>query len=217
MVTVGTDANIVCTGTLIRAEPVDEGWRHQVLTAKHCFGPYRGVLPTAEVRAHVDGGYEIFIARLQVWGERKVSYATPVPATDFETVKWVADDWAILTFVSAMRLRTLPLALDPEAGRLRPGDRVALASYIDQSWPMMLGYHTHDFPWGAVPPEVSDDGHSGSPILRDGKVVALYVAAVLNTAVCRAIFGCRERASEYVSVEAIRGSAQRQGFLVDGP
>lgn len=211
----GSDVGIVCTGTLIRAEKVDEAWRHQVLTAKHCFGPYRGELPTAEVRAQIDGGYEIFRARLQVWSERSVSYSGPVAAVGFDTVQWVADDWAILTFDATVRLRTIPLALDQEAGRLKGGEHVSLASYLDRAWPMKLRYHTHDFPWGAVPPELSEDGHSGSPIVRNGKVVGIYVAAVTNSVFCRSIFGCRERASDYVSAEAIRGSAQKQGYLVD--
>jgi hypothetical protein len=214
VVTVGSDAGIICTGVIIRAEKLDEAWRHQVLTAKHCFGEYRGELPTAEVRALVDGGYETFRSRLEVWSSRSVNYSGPI-AVGNDTVRWVADDWAIVTFDATIRLRTIPLASDQEAGKLRKDDFVQLASFLDAEWPMKLRYHTHDFPWGAVPPELSQDGHSGSPILRNGKVVGIYVAAVTNSVFCRSLFGCRERASEYVSAEAIRGSAQRQGFLVD--
>ena len=210
----GSDAGIICTGTIIRAEKTEEGWRHQVLTAKHCFGDYRGELPTADVRALVDGGYETFKARLQVWSSRSVSYAGPI-VVGADTVRWVADDWAIVTFDATVRLRTIPLALDQEAGTLKEDQPVSMPSYLDRAWPMKLRYHTHDFSWGMVPPELSEDGHSGSPILRNGKVVAIYVAAVTNSIFCRQIFGCRERASDYVSAEAIRGSAQKQGYLVD--
>lgn len=217
VVTVGTDAGIVCTGTVIRAEKVDDGWRHHVLTAKHCFGDYAGGdLPTAEIRALVDGGYEIYKgARLEVWSERTVNYSGPVAAVGFETVTWVADDWGILVITLPLRLQTLPLALDQDAAKLRRGDAVAMYSYLDRAWPMKLGFHTHDFPWGAVPPELSEDGHSGAPIVRNGRVVGIYVAALTNSTFCRALFGCRDRGSDYVSVQAIRASAQRQGFLVD--
>jgi hypothetical protein len=204
-----------CSGTLIEAEPTDDGqWHHRVLTAKHCFPRWYGRLPPAEVRAPMDGGYVYIRGQLELWGEGAVengfSVTLPTPRNEAE---WSENDWAIVAFTIPQRLQTIPLA---RTVRLRRGDRVALLSYLDTEHTHALVPHEHIFTWGSVSVNVPQLGHSGAPVVSNGEVAAMLVQATEQSVGCRILTGCRYRTIRYVSAATIRASAHRQGFLLAG-
>ncbi len=66
--------------------------------------------------------------------------------------------------------------------------------------------------------DVSQQGHSGSPIVLDGRVVAVDSGADLDSNACRLFCGTWTVALRLVNVATVRREAEQQGLhLGDSP
>jgi hypothetical protein len=221
---------LTCSGTVIQEAPSGGGYRAYVLTAKHCVDdddPRRWgvVAPLPGIHAFTEPALlEHVLAAARVAASTGTSYE-PLLEWRFSgpPVDWV-DDWAILAVDSPDPLPVLPL--DPgDTAALAPGTPVSLLSYFDWqlgdlhgSWyePTHLALRAHPFAWTGVPGGISQQGHSGSPIVRDGRVVAVHSGADLDSNVCRIFCGTWPVALRLVNVTTVRREAEQQGLHLGG-
>jgi hypothetical protein len=225
-----TQTPVTCSGTVIQEAPSGGGFRAYVLTARHCVDdddPQRWgvVAPLAGAHAFTEPALvEHTFAAVRMAASPWTSYELPVVRRfSSDPIDWV-DDWAILAVDSPAPLRVLPL--DPgDAEALAPGTPVSLIAYFDWqfgdvhgSWyePTHLALHAHPFGWTGVPEGISQQGHSGSPIVRDGRVVALHSGAHLDSNACRLFCGTWPVALRLVNVATVRREAEQQGLHLGG-
>jgi hypothetical protein len=198
-------------------------FRAYVLTAKHCIEndePRRwGITaPAADARVAVTA------AGLP---DTTILEATPV-ATGTDglafpyrwlwpgTIDWV-DDWAILAVDSPSRLPVLPLFIgDPPVAPLAPGASVSLVAFHDVTFvdhrTAFMELHEHPFGWTGVPADVAQGGHSGAPIVHEGRVVAVFLGEVVDSYACRLFCGTWPTKLRLVNVETVRREAATAGF-----
>lgn len=110
---------------------------------------------------------------------------------------------------------------DPERS-VRPGDSVSLISYADgsprDSHGPFLQPHEHPFAWTGVPPQIVQGGHSGAPVIRNGRIVAIFTGATGNSYGCQWLCGKRWPTKlRFVNVASIRSQARALGFDWSAP
>jgi hypothetical protein len=223
----------MCTGTVFRSEPVGARFRSYVLTAGHCARdadhPHRwGVAAPARGDEHMP----LAAGWLSLEGVA-VREATRVLASerdddmsgwsislfgDGSTIRWV-HDWAILAVDLDAPLPVLPLFGGDPATDVPAGAPVSLVAYHDRVFRDRYGYvflqsHEHPFAWTGVPPGVAQPGHSGAPIVEDGRVVALLSGYVTDSIGCRLFCGTWATRLTLVSVATIRRDAAAMGWTL---
>jgi hypothetical protein len=122
-------------------------------------------------------------------------------------VEWGNEDWAILRVESPAPLATLPVLSGDPTKSLSPGERVALATYYDDSSDK-LEPHQLAYNWQGTPTALVQGGNSGAPILRNGHLVALFSGATMQSANRCA----RPARLTLVNIQAVLESANAQGF-----
>ena len=218
---------VTCSATVIQDTPSGGGFRAYVLTARHCVegdDPRRwGIV------APLPGAHAFVAPELVEHVLPAVRVASSPTAFEFPlqfttaTIDWV-DDWAILAVDGPDPLPVLPL--DPgDAETVAPGTPVSLMAYYDWqlgevhgSWyePKYVALHAHPFGWTGVPAGVSQQGHSGSPIVRDGRVIAIHSGVDFDSNACRLFCGTWAVALRLVNVATIRREAEQQGVCFVG-
>ena len=133
-------------------------------------------------------------------------------------VEWV-DDWGILALDSDARLAVMPLDDANPAVDLPPGALVSLLAYHDGAFVNryrhpFLQSHEHPFAWTGVPPGVAQPGHSGAPIVHDGRVVAVLSGFVQDPPACRLLCGTWVQQLRLVNVASVRREAARRGLAL---
>jgi hypothetical protein len=224
-----TNTPVTCSGTVIQGAPSGGGFRAYVLTSRHCVDdddPQRWgvVAPLPGAHAFTAPALVEHVLPAARVASSGTGFQLPLGSqSTTATIDWV-DDWAILAVDSPDPLPLLPL--DPgDAEVLAPGTPVSLIAYFDWqfgdvhgSWfqPKTVALHAHPFGWTGVPRDISQQGHSGSPIVRDGRVVAVHSGADLDSNACRLVCGTWPVALRLVNVATIRREAEQQGLRLAG-
>ncbi len=217
----------VCAGTVVQQTTTTGGFRAFVLTAKHCVtenepGRWGISSPVPGARIPVTAAGFVGPGVLDATRIAVAPSHFELPLSWFQTatIDWV-DDWAILTVDTPDPLPVLPLfAADAES--LTPGDPVFLIAYHDATFvdpgtatrrgTPFVELHEHPFSWTGVPEGIAQPGHSGAPIVRDGRVVAFLSGWQKDSNGCRLLCGTWPVALQLVNVETVRREAAQQGL-----
>lgn len=87
----------------------------------------------------------------------------------------LVDDFALLRLRDPRLFSTVPLE-PADLGEIPDGADVELTAIAPEGWP-----HRHHFRWSILPDAVFQKGHSGSPLLVNGRLVGILVRVVRNT------------------------------------
>lgn len=162
-VSVGDTAHAACAGTIVHLGD-DAAF---VLTARHCVATETGQLfaPATHFRVYAVASD----ANGPIWRPipvRRVFHpaGTRVPTHPFEDL-----DWAILETEKDEAMRALPLG----RGDFIEGEPVAIVTAMGGPGDFIECPHADVFPWGDASGRGFIPGHSGSAIVRDGKVEAV--------------------------------------------
>jgi hypothetical protein len=183
-----------------------------VLTAAHCVTPpaTSGRLEDMAVIRPEGGERGPFWRRYTVARVWKSS-AIDITVAENDEVRWIAD-WAVLEIPTSTRLPIMPLLESGRAPSLKEGELVSLESFFDVNFES-LRPHTHEFEWGRFSRELVQSGHSGAPVLWNGKLVAVFSGATFRRAL---LFGAPKPDKLTLSdAETIRREAASSGLVFD--
>lgn len=188
-IVVVSTASGVCTGTVVKVFDVAGAVYAWVLTAKHCVQDPKGLSVL-----WMDRGGSTYSVGARVAAAASGSFTSDLIAPPSgDAVEW-NEDWAILQIPTPPALPVVPLFAGDPATDVAPGTEVSLYAYFDVAYPgkdgkHMARPHEHRFRWTGRPAELGQQGHSGSPVLVDGKVFAIFVGDVANTYGSRLVTG----------------------------
>ena len=212
-----------CAGTIVKSTPDATGFVSYVLTAKHCVvrgdgEPYQvGVgFPSPGDLAHPFPSSHVLSAALAYTSSEDRGRIR------VDAITWVEFDWAILKVHSEHRLPVVATFDGDPSIVIAAGTSVAFAAqmddtYVDDNGRLFLRPHEHLFAWDDVPGKVVQSGHSGGPVLWDGKVVAVFVGASVCSPWpwCRLVRWASLTSLSLVSIASIRKEAAEQGFAFE--
>jgi hypothetical protein len=161
-----------CTGAIVHNAP----GAAYVLTAGHCVFDSRRGPAKASVLLPRARDMRLSWARYRIVRVLKSPAAANHPIAEENEVKWISD-WALLEIPTETILPALPLLELGGTDLPRSGDAVLLQSFFDVEFDDDLRAHAHDFAWGHFSRELVQRGHSGAPVLWNGRLAAVFSGA----------------------------------------
>jgi len=215
VVVAGEHGGSVCTGTVLKAHAEDGKTVALVLTAKHCVQQVQGRLivgPSLGRNRVYASPARVVVASPEVYG----TVIGIVPA--FSAVEW-SEDFAILEVRSNVPLTPVPIYDGDPAEDVQRGTAAVLQSYFDpdtETRSRLVWPHEHRFFWSGRPYELGQNGHSGSPVLIDGRLAAMLVGYKSNSLACQLLtWSRRPGAYRFVSIKFVRERAAAAGIALD--
>lgn len=157
-----------CTGTVFKSIHS----RSYALTAKHCFDHRQGIpLQASVLMPATESGSAIWrkypIRRVLVPRGSSVKRQS-----EDHDVIW-RQDWAIVEIESSDPPLSVARLIADAGNADPPWRQVSLTSFFDKKFDHFYP-HVHEFKLDDVPADVMQRGHSGAPILSNGKIVAVF-------------------------------------------
>jgi hypothetical protein len=185
----------VCTGAAIAPS--------LVLTARHCTWDVKGVTVPRE-GDHVTGLRTPFAMAKPL--EIPVRHRYAEGPGSVRGMDWDPDDWALLEVDGTFQ--TLPLYDGDPIWDIPRGARVSMPSYVDREHiadkKLYLRPHEHVFTWGDPAEELAQGGHSGAPLLWEGKIVGIFSGQSHLSRGGERVCGGRPTLVRFVSSRTIR-------------